>query len=164
MAKRLIKWTLDGSILKVSKHLEDPKAVAVIEAEFDLLKLYPTYNEMTQVQQYGIHYGIKQILSDTGASENVSESKIKNAKDRWQELLDGKITGVRINATGAAENKKTLNAIKEASKVVSMEGLIIKKAMSALPGQEPFTEEDEKKLEELMEVAVHAAKRKNGKA
>ncbi|RPI80000.1 MAG: hypothetical protein EHM41_23410, partial [Chloroflexi bacterium] len=60
MAKRLVKWLLDGSILKMAKPLEDPKAVAEIQAEFDLTKLFPTFGTLATVQQQLIVYGVKQ--------------------------------------------------------------------------------------------------------
>lgn len=154
--KRLIKWSLDGSILKLSKALEDPKAVAVIEAEFDLSKIYPAWSEMTEVQQHVVSYGARQILMDTGANAvGEAGSKISQAKAKWQDLLDGKVKGDRINATGAAENKKILAAVKEASQVVSLNGLLIKKAVNP----EKFTEEDEAKLQEFLQQLGEISKK-----
>ncbi len=63
--------------------------------------------------------------------------------------------GTRPKAT--SENtvaKKTNAMLKEASKVVSLQGLIIKQAMSAIPGNAPFTEDDAKKLAEFMAIAA----------
>ena len=96
-------------------------------------------------------YLAKQKLMDSGAS-NVGDfgGKILAAKNRWKELLEGKWTGERTNATGAAENKKLINNVKSISKVVSLEGLIMKKTLYP----NTFTPEDEAKLQELMEAAV----------
>jgi uncharacterized protein (DUF885 family) len=97
---------------------------------------------------------------DTGASEvGQVGGKIQRAKDKYAELLEGKWTGDRVNATGASENKKMLASMKELVKEVSLNGLIMKQAMSKFPGQEPFTEADEKKLQELLEVAANATKK-----
>lgn len=58
-------------------------------------------------------------------------------------------------ATGEATIiKKTANMLKEASKAVTLQGLIIKQAMSAIPGNPVFTAEDEAKLAEFMKLAA----------
>jgi hypothetical protein len=154
MAKRIVKWALDGVMLNLSKALEDPKATAEILAGFDLTKLYPTFAEMSDVQKQIIVYGVKQKLADVGASDIADpDGKVTSAKKKWEELLAGKWSGERVNATHAAENKKTLSAIKEASKVVSLQGLLMKQALSTLPGGEPFTEDDQAKLDEFIKTA-----------
>jgi hypothetical protein len=143
MAKRIVKWTLDGTILKLSKAIED----AVVEAEFDIIKLFPSFLEMTDVQKQLTTFGIRQKLMDTGASAvGESETKIQAAKTKWEELLAGKWTGERVNSTGAAENKRIAAEVKEAAKVVSLQGLMMKKI--AFPTT--FTEEDEAKLQEFL--------------
>lgn len=152
MAKRQVKWTLDGTVLKLAKALEDPKAVAVIEAEFDLTLIYPTFREMNDVQQQGIVKGMKEKLSDSGASEKANPlGKIAQAKETWQELLDGKWKGERVNSTGAAEDRAKMKKIKEAiAGPVTLTSLILKQ--TAEP--EKFTAEDQAKLDELMAAAV----------
>lgn len=67
-------------------------------------------------------------------------------------------TRPRVNASEATLVKKTANALKEASKAVTLQGLIIKQAMATIPGNPEFTAEDAAKLKEFMELA---AKRKN---
>ena len=47
-----------------------------------------------------------------------------------------------------------MSALKEASKAVTLQGLIIKQAMAAIPGNPAFTKEDEAKLAEFMEMAA----------
>jgi hypothetical protein len=168
MAKKLVKWSLDGSILKLSKMVEgDAKNTPIeIEAEFDMAKLLKvlfvqTWEAITDAGKQAFVYAIKQKLMDTGASEvGQVGGKIQRAKDKYAELLEGKWTGDRVNATGASENKKMLASMKETSKVVSLEGLIMKKAMAKFPGQESFTEADETKLQELLGVAAKAAIKK----
>jgi len=151
MAKRIVKWTLDGTILKLSKAIED----AVVEAEFDISKLFPTINEMPDVQKQLIIFGTRQKLMDTGASAvGESETKIQAAKTKWEELLAGKWTGERVNSTGAAENKKLLNELKEASKAVTMQGLMMKQVMASFPGNPEFTAEDAAKLQEFIQIAA----------
>lgn len=166
MAKKLVKWSLDGSILKISKMAEgdDKNTPIKIEAEFDMTKLLEVlfvqdWNEIPDAGKQAFVYAIKQKLMDTGASEVGEVSgKIQRAKDKYAELLEGKWTGERVNATGAAENKKLLSNLKDASKVVSLEGLILKREMAKLPGQPKFTEEDEAKLKELLVAAAKAVK------
>ena len=63
-------------------------------------------------------------------------------------------TRPRVNTSEATLVKKTHNALKEAGKAVSLQGLIIKQAMSAIPGNPVFTAEDAAKLKEFMELAA----------
>ena len=63
-------------------------------------------------------------------------------------------TRPRANASETSTAKKTIGALKEASKAVSLQGLIIKQAMAAIPGNPAFTAEDEAKLKEFMELAA----------
>jgi len=159
MAKRLITWTLDQTILKASRVVEDKKAEVIFTAEFDLIELFKDFAEYTDVQKQLVVYGVKQKLADAGASEIADyDSKIAKAKAKWAELLEGKWTGSRVNATGAAENRKLLNNIKETAKVVSLEGLMLKKAMAKFPGQEAFTEADEAKLQEFLAMVAEKSK------
>ena len=153
MAQRIVKWTLDGSILKLSKYTNDKEAALIIEAEFNIKDFVDTINkpENSDFTAQALTYLLKQKLMDSGAS-NVGDfgGKILAAKNRWKELLEGKWTGERTNATGAAENKKLINNVKSISKVISLEGLIMKKTLYP----NTFTPEDEAKLQELMEAAV----------
>jgi len=158
MGKRLVKWTLDGSILKLSKHLEDPKAEAEIEAEFDLEELMLAIDEAEDFKIQAFAYLAKQRMMDTGANEiGDSDGKVTAAKKRWTELVEGKWTAERVNATGKAANKRIASAVSEKAKVVSLEGLVIKKAMAGLPGQPAFTEEDATKLDEFFQIAAEYA-------
>jgi hypothetical protein len=63
-------------------------------------------------------------------------------------------TRPRANASEATLVKKTANALKEASKAVTLQGLIIKQAMAAIPGNPAFTAEDAAKLAEFMALAA----------
>lgn len=146
---------MDGRVLKLSKHLEDPKAEAVIEAEFDLDELMVAVDENEDFKLQSFAYLAKQRMMDTGASEvGDSDGKVTAAKKRWAELIEGKWTTERVNATGKAATKKFVSAITEKAKVISLEGLVMKKAMAGLPGQPKFTEEDEAKLQEFLQVAA----------
>ena len=153
MAQRIVKWTLDGTILKLSKYTNDKEAALIIEAEFNIKDFVDTINkpENSDFTAQALTYLLKQKLMDSGAS-NVGDfgGKILAAKNRWKELLEGKWTGERTNATGAAENKRLINNVKSISKVVSLEGLIMKKTLYP----NTFTPEDEAKLQELMAAAV----------
>jgi len=153
MAQRIVKWTLDGTILKLSKYTDDKEAALIIEAEFNIKDFVDTINkpENSDFTAQALTYLLKQKLMDSGAS-NVGDfgGKILAAKNRWKELLEGKWTGERTNATGAAENKRLINNVKSISKVISLEGLIMKKTLYP----NTFTPEDEVKLQELMAAAV----------
>ena len=153
MAQRIVKWTLDGTILKVSKYTDDKEAALIIEAEFNLNDLLEVMSDEKNrdFTMQALTYLAKQKLMDSGAS-SIGDfgGKILAAKNRWKELLEGKWTGERTNATGAAEDKKLVNNVKSISKVVSLEGLIMKKTLYP----NTFTPEDEAKLQELMEAAV----------
>jgi len=165
MAKRLVKWELNESVLKMIRIIGEGEKAVDLPAKFDLIKLFPDFKEYSDVQKQLVVYGVKQKLSDSGANEVANfGGKIKNAKDKWQELLDGKWKGARVNATGAAEAKKFTADIRQKAQVVSLEGLMIKKISQGQPGIEAFTEEDEKKLNEFMAVAVKATIEANVKA
>ena len=158
MSKRIVKWTLDGSILKLSKVIGSNE-VATIEAEFDIIKLFPLFNDMTDVQKQLIVFATKQKLMDTGASQiGDANGKISSAKTKFDELVAGKWMGDRVNATGAQENKRIVNEVKKATEEVSLNGLLMKKVVYP----DKFTPEDEAKLQDfLADVAKHERKPKH---
>ena len=154
MAKRIVKWTVDGSILKMSKAIEDPKATIEIFAEFDLKEFFPGFPEFNDAQQQAIVFCVKQKLMDVGSNEIANlDGKVTAAKKKWAELLAGKWEGERINGTGAAENKRVLGEVKKAAEVVSLQGLLIKQTLFP----DKFTEEDKVKLAEFMDVMLKQA-------
>ena len=63
-------------------------------------------------------------------------------------------TRPRANASETSTAKKTIGVLKETAKAVSLQGLIIKQAMAAIPGNPAFTEDDAKKLAEFMAMAA----------
>jgi hypothetical protein len=144
MKVRLVKWTVDGNILKVHRIIGES---TIIEAEFDLAELFPAINDMTDVQKQLVIYATKQKLMDCGASEiGNAGGKIANAKKTWADLVAGKWSGERTNSTGASENKRVANEAKTASQVVSLEGLIVKKTLYPAT----FTKEDQEKLDSFL--------------
>lgn len=155
MAKRIVKWTVDGNVLKLSKVIGSEE-VAVVEAEFDIIKFFPDFEKFTDVQKQFSMFGLKQKLMDCGADVSTLDGKVSSAKTKWQELLDGKWTGERVNGTGAAENKAILANVKTASKEVTLQGLLMKKV--AFPAT--FTPEDEVKLQEFLAVLAKSEKKK----
>jgi hypothetical protein len=68
-------------------------------------------------------------------------------------------TRSRANTSETTVAKKTINSLKEASKAVTLQGLIIKQAMAAIPGNPQFTEEDAKKLAEFMAIAARGTEK-----
>lgn len=147
--KRIVKWSLDGNVLKISRFIGS-EGQTEIAAEFDLIKLFPDIDKLNDVQKQLVIFGTKQKLMDTGASEvGDSDGKIKSAKAKWTELLSGKWSGDRVNATGAAENKRIISTVKEITKTISLEGLSIKKVLYP----DTFTAEDEAKLQDFLKRA-----------
>jgi len=165
MAKKLVSWGLTGSVLTMSRYIDRkqfPDEPIVIEAEFELTELLDVINDNPVFQIQSLAYLAKQKLSDTGASSiGDTDGKVAGAKTRWTELVEGKWTGERVNATGASEERKLAKSVKEVAKVISLEGLVMKKAMSGLPNQPEFTAEDQAKLDEFMVIAVKMLKGKN---
>jgi hypothetical protein len=159
MAKRIIKWTLDNTTLNMHKYIgtvEGKENATELICGFNLVELFPTFADMTDIQKQITVYGIKQKLMDTGASEIAdTEGKTIRAKAKWTELLEGKWSGDRTNATGASENKRILNDVKTLSKEVSLNGLLMKKALSPAT----FTEEDQTKLNEFLVIAAKSIRK-----
>ena len=144
MKIRLVKWTVDGNVLKVSRIIGTE---AVIEGEFSLVEIFPNFNEMTDVQKQLMIYAVKQKLMDCGASEvGNAGGKIANAKKTFADLVAGKWTGERTNSTGAVENKRVLADAKKASQVISLEGLAVKRALYPAT----FTKEDEEMFQNFL--------------
>jgi hypothetical protein len=77
---------------------------------------------------------------------------LKKRRELERHINEG--TRPRVNTSEATLAKKTVNAMKEAGKAVSLQGLIIKQAMSAIPGNPVFTAEDAAKLAEFMALAA----------
>ena len=156
MARRIVKWTLDGTILKLSKYTDDKEAALIIEAEFNIKDFVDTINkpENKDFTAQALTYLLKQKLMDSGAS-NVGDfgGKILAAKNRWKELLEGKWTGERTNATGKAAEKAAYQAVKQASQVKTLGGLLIKYTLSKTPGQPKLTDEEMVSFMEMAEKA-----------
>lgn len=172
MGKRLVKWSLDGAVLRLSKPAEDPKSVVTIDAEFDMARLLKVlfaqeWGVVSEVGKQAFVYFAKQKLMDTGASEKGNyHGKVSMAKTKYTELLEGKWAGERVNATGASENKKLLSKMKETSTVVSLDGLLMKKMLHEVSPTNPqlqWTDADEAKYQELVLAAAEAIRPKGRK-
>ena len=148
MATRMLDWTVKESILTMAEYKGKDESAIELET-FDLSLIYPDFAEMNQVQKFLIEYGAKQKLADSGSS-NIGDiaGKVKVAQAKWKQWLNGELTGVRLNATGAKENKRLANAVRDTAKVISLEGLIIKKTQFP----DTFTKEDQKKLTEFFQI------------
>ena len=152
MAKRLIDWTVDKEgVLSMNKYNDDKDAPVETLATFDTKELPENIRDMA------LFYGMKQKLSDSGASDvGDVEAKVDSAKAKFDDLKNGRWVGIRVNATGSAENKRIAANVKTLSKVVSLDGLMMKK----LNFPESFTDEDQKKLDEFMAMKVKAGTKK----
>lgn len=157
MKKRLLRWNLDGSTLTATDIENEANKVS-----FDLEPLLnvlfkQTWEALPEAGRHAFAYAIKQKLMDTGAEAiGDAKGKLDAAVKRYEELKEGKWTGERVNATGVAEAKKVTAAVKAAAQVVSLEGLLMKKALAQLGGT-TFTPEDEAKLHEFLEMAAKMA-------
>ena len=153
MAKRIISWDLDKSVLTMGKYI-DSETKATVLAKFDLAKIFPDFLKFNKVKTYTIVYGVKQILADCGAMEKVADKKAFLAKAKFDLFLKGETSDKKVNATGAAENKKAVNSMKAKAEVVSLEGLMAKKLLDS----ENFTDKDQAKLNEFISIqAKHLA-------
>ena len=156
MAKRTVRWSLEGAILTVSKIVGEAEGTSHISGtdittNFDLSRIWSEFEKGTDVQKHVQSYGMKQILMDTGANDlGDPDTKIQSAKKKFEDLCNGVVRGERVNGTGAAENKKTMSTVKDALKTVTLEGLMLKKLLK--PAE--FTAEDAEKLQEFMEIAL----------
>lgn len=146
MAKRLIDWVVKGSNLIMGKYI-DVDTPSEELAKFDIAVLYPSFKEMNDVQQHLIVYGLKQKLADTGSSERDPIDKMDLAVKMFERFENGEF---KAPATGgeAKENKRIANAGRATANLVSLEGLICKKNIFS----DTFTEEDEEKLAEFMQM------------
>lgn len=152
MAKRIVKWTLDGSSLKLYKVINEKESE--LKSTYDMEELFEDFNSFNPVQKHTVVYGVKQILSDTGASDKGdADGKIESADSRWADLKAGKVVGERTNSTGAAEERRIGKLFKATanSAVISMESLMAKKL--AYPAT--FTAEEDAKLKELLQRAYN---------
>lgn len=125
---------------------------------------YDVSNVPDEVKLYCLK-GFIDDLQDATASIKKSDYKDNedgqaayrfDCRDKRRELEKHINAGTRPRAN-ASENtitKKTVSALKEASKAVTLQGLIIKQAMAAIPGNPAFTKEDEAKLKEFMTIAA----------
>jgi hypothetical protein len=101
MAKREVKWSLLGSVLSMSKYLNETSDV-ILQVTFDLIEIFPEFNTLTDVQKYVVQYGVKQRLSDKGANDIANiEGKVASAKTIWADLVAGKLQHERSNASTA---------------------------------------------------------------
>lgn len=125
---------------------------------------YDVSNVPDEVKLYALK-GFIDDLQDCTASIKKSDYKDTedgqaayrfDCRDKRRELEKHINAGTRprVNTSENTITKKTVSALKEASKAVTLQGLIIKQAMAAIPGNPAFTAEDEAKLAEFMEIAV----------
>lgn len=85
MAQERIKWNLlPEGMLSIGFENE-------LLDTYDLKKVYPTFDSMTEVQIGIIVYGFKQNLSDkiAGMKDYTLKEKVKVMGDRFQSLVDG---------------------------------------------------------------------------
>ena len=87
MAKQLVSWTeTDGRLFMNRTNAVPAETLAI----FDIRVLFPQFPYMTDVQKYITIKGIKEGLSDSGASAKTAEAKAENARKKWALFMDGK--------------------------------------------------------------------------
>jgi len=154
MAKRLIDWAINDTtgIVSMNKYNKDKDAKVETQTTFDLKTIYKGWADFNEVQKHHIFYGVKQLLADSGAGAvGDLAGKVESAKALFTVWQEGKKYAARANSTGAAETKKAINSLKEASKVISFEGLMAKKLL-AESGLGEFTKDEQKKLDEFIAI------------
>ena len=112
MAKRLVKWTLAGAVLRISD-AEDEKAFR----EFRLKSLFPEWDEMTEPQRYIVVYGVKQALADAGASDESASDKVFAAFARWENILAGEF---RSQPSAGTKLEKAVSALRGAQEKLEL--------------------------------------------
>lgn len=152
--KRMLDWYVKEEFLIMAKYMGKDEVSEELE-KFDISKIFPEFINFSEVQKFIVEYGFKQKLAD-GGSANVGDvaGKVEVAKEKFKMFEEGKLTGVRLNATGAKENKRIANAVRDTAKVVSLEGLLIKKTQFP----DTFTEEDQEKLDEFLLMVAESKK------
>jgi hypothetical protein len=128
----------------------DPKGIP------DEVRLYCLKGFIDDLQDCTV--GIKK--SDYKANEDGQDAYRLDCLSKRRELERHINEGTRPRAN-VSENtvaKKTISSLKEASKAITLQGLIIKQAMSAIPGNPAFTQEDAEKLAEFMAIAAGQVK------
>ena len=157
MAKRILSWLVDGPVLKAGEYKTDidGNILTVFTESFDLIKMFPGFNEFNEAQKYIVIYGLKQKLADIGSSLQTWKEKIEQAERTWKLLIENKISSERSNGTKAAETKKFVASVKSIASECSLNGLSMKKMLTP----ELFTEEDEAKLMEFYQEAMKLAAR-----
>ncbi len=159
MAKRLIDWKVEGSVLVMGKYVDADTPSEMLE-RFEMSTLFPTeedegcgFGMLTEVQQFIFVYGLKQKLADAGSAEKDANAKALIAREKFDLFAEGKIGSPRANGTGAKENKRIAENVRKAVEVVSLEGLMMKKM--AFP--DTFTDEDQEKLDEFLQMQADFA-------
>ena len=176
MAERILDWEVIEKLTKVTdeKGIETEELHAFLTMnkymgkdianelllEMDIVKLYPGFMGMNEVQQFLIRYGLTQKLSDYNNTEKNLTERAKAVKIKFQDFIDNKLVGVRVNGTSAKEDKKLVGSLKQVCSVVSLEGLNAKKTFFA----DTFTAEDQKKLDEFNEMALEHLLKQRAKA
>jgi len=152
MAKRLIDWSLKRSILVMGKYI-DADTPAETLAKFGILELYPKFMEFNPAQKFFVVYGIKQKLADCGSGTKDAVEKSVLAVAKFKEFVDakdGELIFTRSNGTGAKAAKAFHSDITARTKVISYDGLMLKK----LTFKDTFTAEDEAKLQEFENIKM----------
>ena len=165
MAKRLIDWQEVGSVLKMSKYNgKDGEGNDIPNEELesfqmeDLFKEDCSFEKLTEVQKFIFVYGLKQKLADAGSSEKDPKAKALIAREKFNDFVEGKLTAVRSNGTGAKANKVLAEKAKAVAEECTLKGLMTKQVLFP----ETFTEEDQEKLNEFLQMQMEYGL-KNGK-
>ncbi len=105
MAQERIKWTYLEGVVNIG--FEN-----TILDTYDLKVIFPTIEEMTEVQRGLVIYGFKQNLSDkiAGMKDYTVKEKVKVMGDRYESLKDG---------VWKIPSKEKTSVKKEAAKLVA---------------------------------------------
>lgn len=155
MAKRLLKWEVSGSIL-TAVAVDD----ATLRMKFNVVEVFPDYNELTDVRKLLVLNGLKQKLADAGAIDSAKEptamDKLNAANKIWKNLLAG-IWSER--GTGTREPKVAVSKLREELLAQGISEAVVDSVIEKLHGSSAAKTE-EKPAEK---PAVVLKKKKAGK-
>ena len=163
---------------KKSTHVYDVKTMSVVAfggykftySRFasEIKEMLEVYPQCEEVFNFALKGFIDDLQDCTASSKKGNYRKTPEGEDSYRvdclnkrRELEGHINAgtrpARANENPEAKQDKALGkAVKEQAKVISLEGLLTKKAMKDLPGAAPFTADDEAKLKEFMAAAFAA--------
>lgn len=97
-------------------------------AKFDVSRIFPDFNKMTEIQKFTVNYGIKQFLTDkTAFPKNEKpgvEMLVKIMTERYDDLVNGKTRTNESKTKTAKMDKSKLESITDITQLTAMAEMI----------------------------------------